>query len=98
LRLEECTGKLVRIRWRDIVERTSSSLDVEELREEHKDWACSWTTGVLIHVDAVDIFIATTLGVTETDASEKGNSVMQIPRAVVERAYLLKCARQVTVR
>ena len=98
MRLDACKGRLVRVKWRDIVEDPCSSGNLAAFRETHRDFARSWTTGVLIDVDGADLFIATTLGVSVEDASEKGNSVIQIPRALVEKVYLLKHARQVSLR
>ena len=98
MKLDACKGKLVRVLWRDIVEDSSAPANAAAFRETHHDFARSWTTGVLVDVDRKDLFIATTLGVSEEDASEKGNSVILIPRALVERAYVLKHGRQVSLR
>jgi len=98
MRLDACKGKLVRVKWRDIIEDVYAPGTAAAFRETHKEFARSWTTGVLIDVDDADLFIATTMGVSVTDAEEKGNSVIQIPRALVERAYLLKHGRQVSLR
>jgi len=98
MKLDACKGKLVRVLWRDIVEDSSAPANAAAFRETHRDFSRSWTTGMLVDVDRKDLFIATTLGVSEEDASEKGNSVILIPRALVERVYLLKCSRQVSLR
>jgi len=98
MRLDACKGKLVRVLWRDIVEDSSAPANLAAFREANKDFARAWTTGVLIDVDKADVFVATTLGVSPEDTSREGNSVIQIPRAVVERVYVLKHGRQVSLR
>ena len=94
MKLTACKGQLVRIRWRDIVEDSSTSADVDAIRKSNLRWALSDTYGVLLEADAEDVFVATTLGVVQTDVSEKGNSVIQIPRALVVKAYLLKHGKE----
>ena len=98
MKLDACKGKLVRVKWRDIIEDPRAPATAAAFREAHKEFARSWTTGVLIDADRADLFIATTMGVSVTDVEEKGNSVIQIPRALVEKVYLLKHAGQVSLR
>ena len=96
--LTSCRGRLVRIRWRDIVEDSNATANVNAIRESNRTWSLSDTYGVLLEADDEDVFVATTLGVDKTDASEKGNSVIQIPRALVVKAYLLKHDREVSAK
>ena len=98
MRLDACKGKLVRVLWRDIVEDSDAPLTAAAFREKHKTFALAWTHGVLVDVDAKSLFIATTLGVSPEDRTEEGNSVIEIARAVVERVYVLKHGRQVSLR
>ena len=98
MNLTACTGKLVRILWRDIVEDSDAPLDPAEFRRKHRDFSRSWTTGVLIAIDKDDAFVATTLGVDASDTSEKGNSVIPIPRALVVKAYLLKHGKELSTK
>ena len=98
MRLDACKDKLVRVRWRDIVEDPNTSADPDQIRKSNREWSLSDTYGILLRADKEDVFVATTLGVVETDVSEKGNSVIQIPRALVVKAYLLKHAGEVSLK
>ena len=98
MRLDASKGKLVRVRWRDVIEDSRSPADPVLIRQSNREWALSDTYGVLLEADADDVFVATTLGATEDDVSEKGNSVIQIPRGLVVKAYLLKHDREVSLK
>jgi len=98
VRLDKCKGKVVRIRWRDVVEDPHASADAGAIRKANLQWSLSDTYGALLEADEQDVFVATTLGVCKTDASEKGNSVIQIPRALVVKAYLLKHDKEVSLK
>ena len=98
MKLSTCKGELVRIRWRDIVEDSDSSADPQAIRAGNRRWSLSDTYGVLLEADKDDVFVATTLGVVKTDASEKGNSVIQIPRALIVKAYLLKHGKELSTK
>ena len=66
MNLAACKGKLVRVRWRDVVEDSRSPSDPVLIRQGNREWAMSDTYGVLLEADADDVFVATTLGATET--------------------------------
>ena len=98
MNLTACTGKLVRIQWRDIVEDPDAPLDPVAFRKKHARFGLAWTTGVLIAIDDEDVFVATTLGVDPDDASSEGNSVIRIARGVVVKAYLLKHGKELSTK
>lgn len=85
MNLPSCVGKVVRVRWLDVVEDSSSSGDIATLDPERDKFAKQDTHGVLLGIRDGWAYVATTKPAQPSKDQTEDYSVITINLALIRR-------------